>query len=310
MNLNLIHLMNFIKVVEWQSVSKAALHLNMAQPALSRQIRALESELGTRLLMRQTRGVEPTEDGKLVLEHARRIQKECIATYETVRSSKENPTGSVYLGVPSAYSVALVPPLMRRIRERYPNITVHIVEGFSRAIYEWLIEGRLDLAVLYQSKEHDITGSAPFIVDDLVALSAPEQHDALSRMDATTLADRQVIAPWQPHFLRQALDEKFLELGVTFTPRLQMDSMRCMIEMAQRGDGIVILPPSCVVREVSEGRLMPVQIDSSFKLFTNIGKAPGRQNSQLNGLMIQELLSIAADLAPRLGWTVSDAAAT
>ena len=305
MNLNLIQLLNFIKVAELGNVSKAALHLNIAQPALSRQIRALEAELNTSLLLRQTWGVELTEDGRLVLEHARQIQKECSAVYETVRSSKENPTASVYLGVPSAYSVSLVPPLIRRLGERYPNITVHIVEGFSRAIHEWLLDGRLDLAVLYYTKEHDVSGSAPFLLEELVALCAPEFHAHLSAMDCTALANRQVIAPWQPHFLRQVLDDKFLEQGVPFVPKLEMDSMRCMIEMAQRGDGVVILPPSCVVRELRENRLKAVRIARSFNLKTVIGRSPGRQKTHVTSLMTGELSAIASELAAELGWTVS-----
>lgn len=304
MNLNLTHLMNFIKVVEWGNVSKAALRLNIAQPALSRQIRSLEAELNTTLLFRQTWGVEPTEDGKRLLEHAQRIQKECVAAYESIRSSKENPTGSVYLGVPSAYSVSLVPPLMRRLGERYPNITVHIVEGFSRGIHEWLLDGRLDLAVLYQSAEHGLAGTAPFLVEELAALCAPEHHHALSSMTRAELANRQVIVPWQPHFLRQVLDDKFHDLGIPFVPKLEMDSMRCMIEMAQRGDGVVILPPSCVVRELAEGRLAARRIDPSFHITTFIAKAPGRQKSQVDSLVIAELSAIACDLAPDLGWSV------
>jgi LysR family nitrogen assimilation transcriptional regulator len=309
MNLNLTHLLNFIQVAERGNVSKAAAYLNIAQPALSRQIQALESLLDTALLQRSNAGVEPTEDGKLFLEHARRIQKECASAIQSVRSNRENPSGSIYLGVPSAYSVSLVPPLIQEMRRRYPNITVHIVEGFSRAIYEWLLSGRLDLAILYQSKAHHVPGSSPFLVEDMVALTAPKMFDDVSRMSLAELADRQVIAPWQPHFLRQALDGIFLDLGVSFVPRLEIDSMRCMIEMAQLGDGTVILPRSCVARELAEGRLKAIAIDPSFKLATAIGQTPGRQQTRAVGVLTERLYRLAAELAPEKGWSVATAGA-
>ncbi|NQV95491.1 MAG: LysR family transcriptional regulator, partial [Sphingomonadales bacterium] len=132
--MNLIHLSNFIQVVEWGNISKAAQFLNIAQPALSRQILSLEEELGAKLLRRHTWGVEPTEDGKNFLECARRIQKECTAARESVQLKKGSPVGTAYLGVPSAYAVTLVPPLLQRMRVIYPNIRVHVVEAFSGTI--------------------------------------------------------------------------------------------------------------------------------------------------------------------------------
>ena len=91
-----------------------------------------------------------------------------------MQSNQANPVGTVYLGVPSAYSVALVPPLLHRMRTLYPNISVHIVEAFSGTVYEWLINGRLDLAILYYSKEHSAAVMSPFIEEDIVALGTTE----------------------------------------------------------------------------------------------------------------------------------------
>lgn len=308
MNLNLTHLVNFIQVAERGNVSKAAAYLNIAQPALSRQIQALETLLDTALLQRSNSGVEPTEDGKLFLEHARRIQKECASAIQSVRSNRENPSGSIYLGVPSAYSVSLVPPLIQEMRKCYPNITVHVVEGFSRAIYEWLLSGRLDLAILYDSRAHQVAGSSPFLVEDMVALTAPQMFDEVSGMTPAELADRKVIAPWQPHFLRQALDSIFLDLGISFVPKLEIDSMRCMIEMAQLGDGTVILPRSCVARELAEGRLKSVPIHPHFKLATVVGQTPGRQQTRAVGILTDVLYQLASELAPPKGWSVVGAA--
>lgn len=307
MNLNLTHLMNFIHVVEWANISKAAAYLNIAQPALSRQMQALEAALNTKLLQRQNWGIEPTEDGRLLLEHARRIQKECMDVQESVRSNRENPAGSVHLGVPSAYAVSLVPPLVKRMRERYPGIEVHVVEGFSSAIFEWLVSGRLNLAILYRSKQQVIENGQPFFHEELVALTSPQHGPAVSILGLAELADKKLIAPWRPHFLRLLLEESFARIGVTPELRLEIDSLRCMIELAQQGEGIAILPPSCVAREISDGRLRPIPLRPSLRLNTVIGHTPGRQPSRAVGILSQVLQEVVMERAPELGWSMDTA---
>ena len=303
--MNLTYLLNFIQIVEWGNISKAAAFLNIAQPALSRQIQSLESTLGTRLLRRQSWGVEPTEDGKLLLEHARRIQKECTAAKESVQSNKDNPVGTAYLGVPSAYSVALIPPLLHRMRTLYPNISVQVVEAFSGTIYEWMISGRLDLAILYFSKEHRGAVTSPFIEEEMIALGSAETLGDRTEIDLTELADRKVIAAWRPHMHRLTLDAAFLAMDVPFKPFIQIDSLPCMTELAQRGEGIAILPPSCVARELADGRLKGVRLRPNVKLTTVLGQTPNRQPTRAMSILIKTLQNLAVELAPKTGWNAS-----
>ncbi len=302
MSLNLTYMLNFIQVVEWGNISKAAAFLNIAQPALSRQIRFLEDALGTTLLRRHSWGVEPTEDGKLLLEHARRIQKECVAVEEGLRSNRENPVGTAYLGIPSAYSVTLVPPLMERMRTRYPNISVRIVEAFSGTIYEWLVSGRLDLAMLYFSKEHDAAETFPFIIEDLVVVGSANLLAGKSEMALVDLAEYKLIAPWRPHMLRLTLESEFMAQGVSFAPFIEIDSMPCMKELAHKEAGITILPPSSVAREISDGRLTGVPLRPTLKLTTVLGQTPHRQPTQATKIVFDILQELASELAPKTGW--------
>lgn len=304
LHMNITHVANFIKVVEWGNVSKAAAHLNIAQPALSRQIQALEAELNTKLLRRQKWGVEPTEDGKLFLEHAYRIVKECIAARDGIRSNRGNPAGSVYLGIPSAYSVSLGPPLMQRMRNIYPNISIHIVEGSSRAVFEWLTSGQLDLAIVYYSRECDVENLSPFLTEEMVALTPPQMFEGLSTLSLTDLADRKVVIPPHPHFLRLALEARFKELGIPFLPKFEIDSLRCIVEMAHLGDGIAILAPSCIVRDISEGRLRGMPLNPSLKITTVLSRAPGRQQTSVVKIVADVLQDLASELAPTKGWRV------
>lgn len=302
--LNLTQLMNFVSVVEWGNISKAANALNIAQPALSRQIQALEVELGTKLLKRQKLGVTPTEDGKLLLDHALRIERECLAARDSIRSNFENPVGEVHLGIPTTYSVSLGPPLIQRMREFYPGITVRIVEGFSKAIHEWILSGRLDIALLYHSKEFRIADSSPFLTEEIVALAGPDQFREKTQLTLAELTDNQAIIPQKPHFLRLAIDELFQNAGLSLSPRLEIDSLRCMVEMAHMGDGVAFLAPSCVEREIKEGRLKGLPLSPTFSLRALLVQAPNLQPSRVIDVTKSVLREVARDLAPTKGWTI------
>jgi len=303
--MNLTYLLNFIQIVEWGNISKAAAFLNIAQPALSRQIKSLEDTLNTRLLRRHSWGVEPTEDGKLLLEHARRIQKECNDAMENVQSNKSNPVGTVYLGVPSAYSVSLIPPLLNRMRALYPNISVHVVEAFSGTVYEWLINGRLDLAILYYSKEHRAAVMSPFLEEDMIALGSPEMMRGKPEIPIVDLAQQKLIAAWRPHIHRLTLDAAFVSANVTFEPRIEIDSLPCMTELAHRGEGIAILPPSSVSRELADGRLKGAALRPSIRLKTVLGQTPDKQPTRAMKILVNTLQNLAVELAPKTGWKVA-----
>jgi LysR family nitrogen assimilation transcriptional regulator len=304
LQLNLTYLLNFVAVVERGSVSKAAMHLNIAQPALSRQIQSLEAEFNAKLLRRQKWGVEATEDGKLVVELASRIKQDCVSVRDDIRSNLENPSGAVYIGIPSTYSVSLTPPLIQRMRDLYPNISIHIVEGFSRAVFEWLISGRLDLAVIYYTKEHSVERSLPFLTEDIMALTTPTMFEGSSKLSLKDLADKQAIVPQRPHFLRLALDAKYQQLGIPFVPKLEIDSLRCMIEMAHLGEGVAFIAPSCVRRDISEGRLKAIPLKPSLPFTTVLGLTPGRQPTRMASIVAEVLQDIAQELAPMRGWQV------
>ncbi|MFK5979182.1 MAG: LysR substrate-binding domain-containing protein [Rhizobiaceae bacterium] len=305
MNLNLSYVLNFIQIVEWGNISKAAAFLNIAQPALSRQVRSLEDTLGTQLLRRHSWGIEATENGKLLLEHARRIQKESIAIEESVKSNRDNPAGVAYLGIPSAYSVALVPPLLQRMKTLYPNINVRIVEAFSGTIYEWLTTGRLDLAILYYSKEHKVAEISPFIDEQMIAIGSSEMIGDKSELSLADLADKKLILPWRPHILRLILESAFVEQGITLEPLVEIDSMPCMKELANKGTGLVILPASAVSREIADGRLKSAALKPNIQLTTVLGQTPNRQPTQAVRILERVLQNLASELAPDMGWKVT-----
>ena len=141
----------FVRVAELGSFTRAAVALDVAQPALSRQVRLLEVELRQNLLTRNGRGAAPTEAGKLLLEHGRGILHQVERAREELGRVRGALAGRVALGLPPSVAKAMAVPLIREFRQRMPDATLSISEGLSVGMQESLVTGRLDIALLYNA---------------------------------------------------------------------------------------------------------------------------------------------------------------
>ena len=146
--MDLKRLRYFVSVAEFGSFTLGARHLGIAQPALSRCIRQLENECGSPLLRRNGRGAELSDVGKIVFEHARSLLDQVDRLESGLKAAKGAPVGNVILGMPPSVCMILVEPLFHRVRREFPGIRLHISEGFSGDVREWLVGGRLDIGVL------------------------------------------------------------------------------------------------------------------------------------------------------------------
>ena len=145
--MNLQQIETFVRVAEAGSFSKAAVLLDMAQPALSRQVRALETELRETLLIRTGRGVQPTDAGRRLLEHGHAILQRVALAKEDLGALRDEPVGRITVGLPPSMARCLTLPLIEAFARTMPKARLALVEGFSVNIAEWLATGRIDLGL-------------------------------------------------------------------------------------------------------------------------------------------------------------------
>ena len=156
----------FVRVVELGSFSRAAADLDMVQSALSQQVARLEGELSARLLTRSAQGVSPTEAG---IAFFREAQLTVRHADQAVRAAQDaRLSGTVSIGLPPTVASILGVPLLHAMRERYPDVRVHLVESLSGHLANLLNARQLDLAVLY--------GSHPGRTRRHVGRCAPAHH--------------------------------------------------------------------------------------------------------------------------------------
>lgn len=246
----------FVKVVEVGSISRAALDLDLVQSALSQQITRLEGELSTRLLKRSPQGVTPTEAGvaffreaQLTLRHAE----------QAVRSAKQaRLTGTVSVGLAPTTAAVLGLPLMHAMRERYPDVRLHMVESMSGHLSDMLNARQLDLAVLFDSpisaSQHLQSARRwsvwPLVEEDIFLIAARPTRPAKSPQSLcmADLAQEPLILPTGPHGLRSTLNAAFARANVTPQVILEIDSLSMLMEAVKAGLGGTLQPWAAVSR--------------------------------------------------------------
>jgi LysR family transcriptional regulator, regulatory protein for tcuABC len=232
----------FVRVVELGSMSRAALDLNLVQSALSQQISRLEGELATRLLQRSSKGVVPTEAG---LAFFREAQLTLRHAEQAVRAAQQSRlSGTVSVGLASTTAAVLGVPLMRAMRERYPDVRLHLVESMSGHLTSMLNARQLDLAVLFDTGVARRWSVMPLLEEKLY-LMCPRLAGEAASAASTTMAQLEGVAlilPTGAHGLRSTLDAAFARVG--FKPELvaEVDSLTMLMDAVCAGLGATVQP--------------------------------------------------------------------
>lgn len=258
--MDLRNLRYFVEIVEHGSMKRAADALYVAQPALSQQVKKLEEELGVKLLSRSVRGVQPTAAGQLLLQHARLILGQVQQARAALSCDPLEPLGNVVLGMPSSISAALTVPLIVRLREALPRVSLRVVEGHSGYVLEWLRAGQLDLCVLHGVQREAGLVAEPLLTEELFLIESAQHAPRRRRISFAELASLDLILPGRHHGLRAMLEGIAREHDVVLAPKFEIDAFTQMKALARLGVGATILSRAAVAEEVARGELHAVRI--------------------------------------------------
>jgi LysR family nitrogen assimilation transcriptional regulator len=238
----------FVRVAELGSFTRAAMALDVAQPALSRQVRLLEVELRQNLLTRNGRGATPTEAGELLLEHGRGILHQVEHVREELGRVRGALAGRVAIGLPPSVTKALAVPLIREFRRRMPEATLSISEGLSVGMEESLAQGRLDIALLYNAVPSPGIELSPLLDESLFVVQAKNKTGAAAPR-AIALRDLQslpLIIPSRPNAIRMLVETEMAGLGVRPHVALEIDGIAAILDLVEDGAGSAVLTRNAV----------------------------------------------------------------
>lgn len=247
----------FVHVAEHRSFSKAALVLDIAQSALSRQVRALEIELRETLLLRNGRGVVLTEAGQRLFEHSVAILQRVQTARDEMAASRDEPLGRITVGLPPTIGRQLTMPLIDHFQRRMPQARLAIVEGLSTHITEWITSGRVDVGLLYNPEAQPALEIAPMLEEPLCLVQRLQPGEVVARapVPLAHLASLRLVLPERAHVIRRLLDTQAVLAGLTLDIAWEVSSVASIIDLVCAGYGQAVLTASAVVASGRADRL-------------------------------------------------------
>jgi len=236
----------FTSVAELGSLTHAAAVLDVPQSVLSRNIGILERECGARLFRRTGRGVVLTDFGQQIYPRVKQLIAQADQLADDIRTSGGEPLGTVRVGLLPSVVPLLCGPLYRAVTERLKRVRLHLTEGSSVQLEDWLNQGRLDLSLLLRedlvAQPHEQTLQTL----SLSLIGPPGDPVTLEgRVDFDRLVGLPLVLPGETHLMRARLNALARERNVTLTVAVEADSINLQLEIVANGGGYgIIATPS------------------------------------------------------------------
>jgi DNA-binding transcriptional LysR family regulator len=244
----------FVAIADAGSIRAAARTRGISQPAVTKNLRALESELGTALVRRTARGVELTPSGQLFLLRARNVCGELDRSREELFAQTAGTRGRIVLGAAPGAAAVLLPRAISHLYRRAPNIQIRIVEGMPHATLPRVRDGSFDLAIGPLPSEPiaaDLVATDLFGIE--MAIVVRRGHPQAGARSVTALADYDWMTPGLSSE-QTVVDEMFRSVGLP-SPRwlIRCESISALIAIAARTDLIVTIPEPLVSLGIAGG---------------------------------------------------------
>lgn len=235
-----------IAVADTLHFGRAAQNLNMLPASLGRQIKILEENLGTRLLVRTTRSVALTESGREFLESARDIIEQADRLETTFRENRRDQTSILRIGAIDSAAAGLMPQLLPHFRETHPDIDVELLEQKTFRLLPRLMSGRLDIAIVRPPEVRDARLFYQHLFYETAVVAVPGHHPLASRTSVTVqdMADEPLIVPERnsrPHSHDLTM-KLFLEAGLTARVAQIAEEKQTIVSFVGAGVGVAIVP--------------------------------------------------------------------
>ena len=260
--MDLRQLRYFVAIAEVGNVREAADRVRVAQSALSRHVRALEDELGVRLLNRHARGVTLTGAGERLNRRAMELLRQVDEMRAEIIAEGELPAGGVSVGTSPATSRLLYGRLAVSVGADLPRVVLDLVEGASHWLLEGLDAGRLDLAILVNPEPRASLILDPLVSEQVYLLAAPgDRRVRRERAVVEDLGNLPLVMFPRPAGSRMAFEHAAAVAGVPLTVAHEVQSQDVLKECVMRGLGYGLLPYSSTRAEVLAKRISAVPVE-------------------------------------------------
>ena len=241
------------EVARLGSITKAANQLNVAQPALSRQIRLLEEELGVVLLLRHRRGVKPTKEGFDFVRSAEALLRMAQQMRDDMGSRAAQPSGRIRLGFLPGPGSLLIGQLVADFILQFPKVTFSLREAMTAELNEGLLTDKLDIAVMIYDVRHQNLHRKPLFAEDIWLAGAPSHWPFKTK----TLLPKHLEGLPLIHatIIGNALERLAAHHKVQFRTIIEGDTRTAARAAVHAGLGFMLMPASSIAGDIARGEL-------------------------------------------------------
>lgn len=264
--MDLRQLQYFVVVYELNSISAASARLHVAQPAISRSLQSLAADLGVKLFEKSGRGIRPTAAADRLRMHASQLLQDVETTRLHVQSAEVSPVGHVTLACTDQLGRIAAPLVIKKFRELYPHVTISVWEGTAATVYDWLLTGVVDVAMLTSP------APSPVIMNwgkrserMFVAMSSRWRESSYAplvknRFRLADLADLPMILPRRGNSHRMLVENALATVKKSANIAFEVDGVSTINSMVVRNLGCTVLIRKALEYEVSLGLIVAVPI--------------------------------------------------
>ena len=250
-----------MKVVEAGNMTAAAQRLGLAQPALGAQIKQLEDELGVKLLVRHSRGVDVTEPGRLLAERARSILADVDRTRSDLRAFGARHADHLVLGVNPSIVLMLGAELLHHARALMPDVALSLVEERTPVLLDALSRGQINVSFLYNVADQSGLERWALVEEDLLLVTAPPGSPVPDTVSLSEALSHDLVIAGSRGVIRRIVEDEARRLGLKMKLAWEVHSISSTKTMIAEGEVASIMPFSLAAEELRSGELLARRID-------------------------------------------------
>lgn len=254
-------LITFCRVVETGGFTRAGELMNLSQPAVTRQVAALESDLGTELLDRQGRHLHVTPAGQVVYDYARRIAATVEQCRNEVSALSQPGQGEVTIATVTVVGLFTLPQLLHDFSTLYPRVRYRVWSGRVARVMDLVLDGEAAVGLVTMPVTHPRLDSVPLFKDPVIVVTSPDHVRGLPQpLSLEQFGQLEMISYEAPSRFRTQVEAALEQVGLYPHVTMEFDSHEAVNTMARMGYGVAMVPRSSVARDLEEGSLVELQV--------------------------------------------------
>jgi LysR family nitrogen assimilation transcriptional regulator len=255
----------FVAVYEEGSINKASVRLNCSQPSVSAAIKNLELSVSAVLFERRSTGILPTVAADTLYQHSRNILIELDTARKSLSGDLHHFSGPLRVGVAPTVAKGIIPSFLSSFLEKYPEIDLRLIEGFSGKLIEWTLAGEVDFSVIaFPTRDRRLTCQRIAVQPVVLISGAAGGRIPGQKVNLLNEAPLKLALPWRSHGLRSLLDHFIDSQQIPVRRKIEMDSLWGILDLVGNSDWCSLLPVSAasnlssnfIIQEVETPRIV------------------------------------------------------